>query len=859
MTSWGKLESLVLDWRADNYASDFPLLAEMLTSQKDAEGHHIYLRDPQFRALEVYWYLRIKLHTPKFIDLYKQLFPDQAELAAAIGLTFPGDARFFDVDRYLDTVKTDPSFAKDNNLATLAESLSLDYASYIMALTMGAGKTVLIGAIIATEFAMSLEYNHERFMKNALVFAPGTTIIESLREISVIPYEKILPAHIAKKFLANVKLVYAQTSDKDIQAQTGSSYNIIVTNTEKIALRRRTIRRGQTQLDLEYLRKQDALIDNLRLQKIASLPSLGIFSDEAHHTYGNKLGDDLKRVRETINHLHNETNLICVINTTGTPYSGSQTLKDVVFWYGLDQGIRDNILKSLNHSIVAYDFDSTPPEEVYTEVITDFFAKYKDTRLITGQQAKLAFYFRSQEHLEDSRGVIEKALVSIGESPSLILTNTQQSSRAEVNEFNRLNDPDATKRVILLVGKGTEGWNCPSLFATALIRELTSSNNFILQASTRCLRQVDGNTQPATIYIESHNQRILNDELQKTFGTTLHQLNNTEPQSEQVNAVFLKTEYPILEVTRMFRRVIRMKRQLTDIQLVKPDKISQSIITKEIFTPVSEKSGVVLSNTGEETNLLVSSDTMDTFTAAQIIAGNYHLQIGKLYQRLVDLYGHEVPRTHMNQLFEQVETQTSIYEETETPVTQSLALIKFIDENGEPTFKKNEDGLYYHTIRYSPGKKNLITYRSSYTGRNKANWAFHYDPYGFDSEPEQEFLRELLERLQVNAEAIHDVYFTGGITNPSQSDVHFEYKGEDGRYHDYYPDFVIVKKDGSFLIVEVKAVGEESDADVQAKKKAVECLKDIPSNRFGYHILYTNTPIPKSKLKEVVGKLEEDI
>jgi type III restriction enzyme len=58
-------------------------------------------------------------------------------------------------------------------------------------------------------------------------------------------------------------------------------------------------------------------------------------------------------------------------------------------------------------------------------------------------------------------------------------------------------NPEAPERVLLLVNMGTEGWNCPSLFATALVRKLANSNNFVLQAATRCLRQVPGNRQPA--------------------------------------------------------------------------------------------------------------------------------------------------------------------------------------------------------------------------------------------------------------------------------------------------------------------------------------------------------------------------
>ncbi len=183
---------------------------------------------------------------------------------------------------------------------------------------MGAGKTVLIGAIIATEFAMSLRYPKGNFMKNALVFAPGTTIIESLRELSDMPFDKILPPDLSRDFLVNLKIEFAN-KNKDIQTQKGSSYNLIITNTEKISLRANKKRNNQSQQDFAH-KEVEA---NLRLQTIASLPNLGIFSDEAHHTYGNTF-NQLKRVRETIGYIHAARPVVAVINTTGTPYHRKQ-------------------------------------------------------------------------------------------------------------------------------------------------------------------------------------------------------------------------------------------------------------------------------------------------------------------------------------------------------------------------------------------------------------------------------------------------------------------------------------------------------------------------------------------------------
>ena len=130
---------------------------------------------------------------------------------------------------------------------------------------------------------------------------------------------------------------------------------------------------------------------NLRLQAIASLPHLAVFSDEAHHTYGQSLGDDLKKVRKTVDYLASRTNLVVVVNTTGTPYFQRQPLRDVVIWYGLSEGIRDGILKDVVN-IQAYDFEGDAARYV-GHVVRDFFQDYGDVQLPNGARAKLAIYF----------------------------------------------------------------------------------------------------------------------------------------------------------------------------------------------------------------------------------------------------------------------------------------------------------------------------------------------------------------------------------------------------------------------------------------------------------------------------------
>jgi len=861
-----QLQEDVKKWRESGYASDqFSAISEILSWSKNENGQLRYLRDAQFNALEVYWYIRIVLKTPKLLELYKKFYKDDFDLAEQFGIS--GDREVMKLiakGQIFEKVKTNIDFAKSLQLDSLYESINLNYPSYILALAMGAGKTVLIGSIIATEFSMSIEYPQDNFMKNALVFAPGTTIIESLREISDMPFEKILPPRFYKSFMANIKMVYTRNGEKDIPVQDNSSYNLIVTNTEKISLKKISRRKGQTQFEQEKKEEQEKLWANARLNKISSLSNLGVFSDEAHHTYGNKLGEELKRVRGTINHLHNETNLVCVVNTTGTPYYKKQALKDVVFWYSLQQGIQDNILKSLHNGIIAYDFNDENPEEVINDIIKDFFKKYGKTKLASGAKAKIAFYFANQESLDISKNLIEKALVSQKQSPTIILTNTQKSSQKEIDEFNRLNDPDNQKRMVLLIGKGTEGWNCPSLFATALIRELTSSNNFILQASTRCLRQVPGNEQTATVYIESKNQRILNKELEENFALNLYDLNKIEQKTEERILEIKKTNYPNLEITRIIKKIIKDKKKDREIKLAKPKETKTDTIIKSIFEPKLESAGAIILPTGEESEIIFSSETYDFYTATEKIAKNYHTDYLPILKELKRLYlENEIPRSHLRELFSQVEGQTQNYKTIKEKITEALAIIKFQDEDNKPVFEKNKQGIFCHTIRYKKGtfgdNDNLLVHKKNFEGINKKALSFHYTPYNFDSAQEKDFFEKMLSKLQVKTKEIEDIYFTGGLANTRQTDMHFQYKGIDGRYHNYFPDFVIVKKDGTFLIIEIKAEGKEQDLEVLSKEKAVRELEKIPENKFKYEIIYTDSPIPARKFENTEAWIKKII
>ena len=858
-----KLRDDAEQWRKEGYpCQQYPLIGEILRWQFEGDteerGPLKFLREPQFQSLEVYWYLRLVLKTPKIVDLNKNYYGDDVSLFCnSFGISLSEETLEFvtSIDQVIDKVKNDTDYVKKHDLDTAHEAVKLDYPSYIFALAMGSGKTILIATIIATEFAMALRYSDDQFMKNALVFAPGTTIIESLREISKVPYEKILPDGLNQELKANLKFEYPQDKAKDLATQYDSTYNLIVTNTEKIRLQ---IKRRSNQTALSY--EEDKLHANLRLRKITSLPNLGIFSDEAHHTYGNDIDKELKRVRQTVDYINDETNLIAVINTTGTPYYKRQMLREVVAWYSLGQGINDNILKSLHNGIVHYAMESRTEEDVIRDIIRIFFREYGDVTLLNGAKAKMAFYFKTQEHLNASKPHIERVLTEIGKDSTLILVNTQETKKVhEIEEFKSLNDPKNQKRIIMLINKGVEGWNCPSLFACALIKENKTTNNFILQASSRCLRQTPGNTLPAKVFLDTKNRDALDRNLQENFKITTRDLNRQTNDSKLVEIHIQDKKWPQLKITKTVDRVVRSENANTDVQLTLPTNTEEKLPIRTILTPDFTHRGTLspLTDAGdlERRTVKVLEKTTDCYRLARRISKNYHLPIMEMLTKLQFLYPTGVvPNRHLEPLCSQIDGQLKDYGIEQKKVTEALALVHFYDDDNKPIYTEKKDDNFIHRIHVQKSKLDLMMKKED--AKDQHDLSFHYTPYYFDSNPELNFLERILETLDTTPDDVNAFLFTGGLTNTKKTDFHFEYKGEDGNYHHYYPDFVIVKNTGEFYIVEIKSENERGNLKVETKAKAVESLKGLqPESHFEYNIIYASGRyIPKNEEMEKIRK-----
>ncbi|MEJ5896621.1 DEAD/DEAH box helicase family protein [Aquabacterium sp. G14] len=874
-------------WRSANYpCDDYPAIREILEfAVEDIEGGQLrYLRRAQLRALETYWYLRLVLDTPKIPDLYAKLFPSKKDRREAMGLTHPEIVSFIadeDLETCLERVKNDNAFVRKYALESLRESLTLDYASYILALAMGAGKTILMGSIVATEFAMAMEYPGGPFVQNALIFAPGKTILSALRELSDVPYDKLLPPRMHKAFAASLKLTFTRDGDKQIPIVWGSTFNVIVTNTEKIRIQKPNVRSNGQQVPLFAGTKveEQTELANLRLQAVASLPHLAVFSDEAHHTYGQKLlgkwekdketgelvfkDDGIKKVRRTIDYLAEETNLVVVINATGTPYFERQPLRDVVVWYGLGEGIRDGVLKELAQNIKVFDLGDGEVDTLVANVIDDFVRDYWAVSLPNGAPARLALYFPNIETRDELRGAVESALALHGIGTDIILAVDGKSNEATRRQFESVaRNPEAPERILLLVNMGTEGWNCPSLFATALVRKLANSNNFVLQAATRCLRQVPGNKHPARVYLTDSNRKTLESQLAETYGTSLRDLDAQRAERVEREIVLHRPHLPPLLIKK---RVLRYRRKSepgtsAPLHFTVPDVAAPAGVTVETLTPVQSASGktALQKVDGGDDVLPAPPPELDSYAAASELAANYHLSAADVLRALRQAYGAgvDIPEYHLAALGQQIEAQRSDYEEHFEEIDVAIALIKadgfeLSERAGKPaytariSFAKEREPLYL-TAKDTPDATHAL-----------AN-SFHYEGYNFDSGPEAEFLRWALTQLQNEKHQIEGVWFTGGITDPAKTDLYAEYLGDDGRWHRYTPDFVLRRADGKHLVVEIKRdsfspdikgdlarLGRGEAAQTLEGKKAValKTWEGLNPDKLAYHVMFADTDI----------------
>lgn len=265
---------------------------------------------------------------------------------------------------------------------------------------------------------------------------------------------------------------------------------------------------------------------------------------------------------------------------------------------------------------------------------------------------------------------------------------------------------------------------------------------------------------------------------------------------------------------------------------------------------------------GGEDTIEYNEHNYTTYGAAAELASNYHLPMPVIHRALQTTYRSEtIPANHLSELGAQIEQQFSQYEEDWHKMDVALALVK-----ADGFEKHNNHGIPVYTARISFSKERAKLYRTAdelaetELARDKS---FHYEGYNFDSGPESDYLERVLGMLKQNPEIIEGIWFTGGLTDPGKTELFAEYLGEDKRWHRYTPDFVIARKDGKYLIVEIKsdqfsaALNEdlkrhnkgEKPLTIEGRKAvALKRWEELNPDVLHYSVIFADSQIPENSL-----------
>lgn len=847
------------------YAEFKPLSKKFLNFNNPKENSSAYLRLPQFEALEMYVFLKEFCENQKLWEVFYQwhLKTGKFEGRQNAGIDRTGQTSMFDVTE-VNQDETKGYFAQ---IFKQIKDMGQEYPNYIFALTMGLGKTVLMATSIFYEFLLANKHpRNPLYCHNALVFAPDKTVLESLREIITFDKSKVIPAEYLSWLDANLKFHFLDDTSSQLSTIDNSKYNIIISNTQKIILKKEHTHKTPAQTlfgeetgkyaALSFMKKfaeiggENAeenmeddlfLINNPRFAKLVRLKQLGIYVDEAHHVFGSKLAEDLlsnsktTSLRVTINEIaanlaKSGSRVVACYNYTGTPYVKNRLLPEVVYSYGLREAIDKGYLKKVEP--YAYENIRENTQVFCHDSITHFWEKCGENR-VEGMLPKMAFFASSiEEAITELRPAIEKELIALNISTNRILVNVgdaRYTSNDDLREFNTLDSVRSEKQFIILVGKGKEGWNCRSLFAVAMYRRAISTV-FVLQATMRCLRQIGDYQHTAYLYFSQENMDILNKELQENFNITLDDMKGAGEDANvtEIRIVKKSIKVKVKKVHKLYKMNRKRIPEHVNLELEKVDiekyKIKKSRRSIYDLADIREREDI----TYEREQRVFSPFTLVAEIARYLQMSPIEIKriletsaegIDDICKRINEfnelLYDEVIPR-----LFKDIYDIQEFNNEEEV----ELELVKDPQEKGQDCYRVK----YKHGLLASFNSEEYKLYRDK---------SFNVDNYCFDSRPEIDMFWTLL-----HDERLSKVWFTGMLTAGQTEFVINYIDPESNTVRSYYPDFLIQKEDGSYVIVEVKGDNMIDNAIVQAKK---EYAKQMASASSMEYIM-----IPGTKAKE---------
>lgn len=811
-----------------------------------------FLRQPQFEALETYVFLKEFHGNAKVEEIFKAWYERSGKFEGRRFGSFLGTAgqemfQFGESDELeLSSYKLLFERMRKNSRA---------YPNYIFALTMGTGKTILMATCVFYEFLLANKFpKDERYCHNALVFAPDKTVLQSLKEIESFDLTRVVPPEYVNFLTMHLRFHYLEEAGTSLDTLDRSRFNIVVSNTQKIILKRK--HKEKTSVDrlfgvtgatltatgvyadaadlynFDQPEEEGELTSNQRFEKLRRLEQLGIFVDEAHHAFGKALAKDMgvgaketdTSLRTTIDILAASLNaagtrVVACYNYTGTPYVGREVLPEVVYAYGLKEAIDKGYLKKVD----LRGYANTRNDEFVDIAVETFLKEVGDLRP-EGLLPKLAFFATTVDELMgELKPAVERALLKYGIPTSRILVNVGDSkitSNDDIREFNRLDTEGSEKQFILLVNKGREGWNCRSLFGVGLFRE-PKSKVFVLQATMRCLRAIGQAQHTGHVFLSEPNLKTLNDELQQNFRISADELQKGGKDKERVEVRVV--EPPVKIKLVRVRKLYHMREKALvpgqPLGLARADQESWKTLVEKYRLIETRQEGLTVAATahasGSRTFDLTSRREKRAFSRLSLVAevsrylNRSPLEIEELLDATKEgtdelvaianefnelLYDEIIPRL-FRLLFD--------LDEYEKKDEYEVDLIK-IPANG-----------YYEL---SAAKDKIVRMGDAQIKDEHRAKSFHLDTYCFDSGSESWLFWDLLREQRVKK-----IYFTGMLTH-GQSDFFVQYIDPDSRtVRSYYPDFIFQREelDGSlkYVIVEVKADNQIEDAVVQAKKE----------------------------------------
>ena len=813
-----------------------------------------FLRCPQFEAFETYVFLKEFAENRAIHELFQEWSKGEGIFEGLVRSegTKIGQGMLLGFEEMIG----EDQFKKVYEQLT---ARSRDYPNYIFALTMGLGKTILMATCIFYEFLLANKFGKDtKYCRNALVFAPDKTVLQSLREIQTFDLARVVPPEYANFLRTNLKFHFLDDTFSTIGAQDGSSFNIIISNTQKIILRRKTAQPSATdklfseppdtlsavygelyEMLGERAPETDAdLAVNARFQRIARLPRLGIYVDEAHHSMGAVLAKDLGQakipsaLRTTIDELAKAlhargSSVVGCYNYTGTPYVKDKIMPEVAYAYGLKAAIDNEYLKQ--PEFLSYT-GKIKSEDFVREAITHFWENQNEHRR-EGMLPKIAFFASRIEELQNElRPAVEQVLSELGIPTSRILVNVgdpKLTTNDDIREFNRLDTEESEKQFILLVGKGREGWNCRSLFGVALYRK-PNSRIFVLQSTMRCLRSVDPRQQTGHIYLSEENQAILDDELQQNFRVTTDEIGPKRDETSiqvDITAVPPPVVLTLKRQQEMFRTLRKAPSDPVQIDL-SDEALEKFLIRLEKRNNLRDKPTSVEDITNRQSGRTYSTLTL-VGELARYFAGD---RVSPF--EIEELLANGVPG--MDRVLETVNLANDVIYEILVPQI-FLALFDVqrferpLEVEVELINGYNDESNTLPTFSFR-AQEHLIA-RRDYPGYiGVRDRSFHLDTYCFDSLPEVEFFNQVIAD-----DMTEKVYFTGMLVHgQSAFQVHYIHP-ESHTVCNYHPDFLVFRSGGKVHLIEVKSNWKKDDPVVLAKQDAAEKLAE--GNRFDYALV----------------------